>query len=84
MKHKIGDVVTIKSKEWYSKNKDKFGNVECGHVYFVRGMSKYCGVIAVIKDVDKGDELYSIDIDGYAYFWTDEMFEDAKDVTNEE
>ena len=42
MKHKVGDVVQIKSLDWYNKNKDEDGWVRKeGTVVFVTEMYQY-------------------------------------------
>lgn len=74
MKFKVGDKVTIKSREWYEENKDEDGYVDCGINVFTEEMVKYAGVSAEVKMVLSHD--YTIDADGGRYSWTDEMFED--------
>lgn len=73
MKHKVGDKVRIKSKEWYEENKDEDGDVQCGETLFVDSMARYCGNTATITSVDR---IYRLDIDE-SWEWTDEMFEDS-------
>lgn len=73
MKHKVGDIVTIKSKEWYDKNKDQDGCLDFGVDCFMPHMSKYCGREAHITGLQ--DYTYSIDIDNERWNWTDEMLE---------
>lgn len=74
LKHKLGDTVTIKSKEWYDSNCDGLGDVPLkGDIYFAQEMSKYCGYIATITEVYY--DCYRLDIDGDEWDWTDEMFE---------
>lgn len=75
MEHKIGDKVTIRSLEWYNKNKDEDGKVAAGSQSFVKDMSKYCGMQATIIS-DYGYGCYLIDIDKSQWSWTDEMFEE--------
>lgn len=73
MKHKVGDKVRIKSKEWYEKNKNRAGDILCGGMFFVGDMDCYCGKIATITEANV---TYKIDIDDHEFSWTDEMFED--------
>lgn len=57
-KYKAGDIVRIKSKEWYDKNKNKFGKVWTKslsgeyNVCFDQDFVKYCGREAVIFSVE--------------------------------
>ena len=81
MKHKVGDKVKIRSKEWYEKEKDEDGCVKCNDIYFMNAMSIYCGRHAVIKSV--GLDTYDIDSDGGSFLWTDEMLEDTGCSVNE-
>lgn len=78
MKHKVGDKVRIKSKEWYDANKKENGAVdESKSLYsFVEPMSKYLGMQAHITEI-KG-ESYSIDLDRNRHYWYDWMFEDEQ------
>lgn len=77
MKYKVGDKVRIKPLCWYEENKD-----EDGYFYlldggcFVHEMSKYCGMIATIDDVDDENDQYYIDIDSGKWVWIDEFFDD--------
>ena len=80
MKYKIGDIVKIKSQEWYDKNKDECGRVHC-ECLFVDDMSEYLGKTA--KIIEKYDNYYDLNIDGGQWTWTDEMFED-EDISNED
>ena len=73
MKHKVGDKVRIKSKEWYEKNKNRAGDILCGGTFFIEAMERYCGETATITSIDK---TYNINIDDNEFSWTDEMFED--------
>lgn len=79
MKHKVGDRVRIKSREWYEKNKNEEGSIETP-VVFVSNMSEYCGKIATITRAGK---TYKIDIDDNGFYWTDEMFEDDEPQVRE-
>ena len=72
MKHKIGDIVQIKSLDWYNNNKDKGGIVVC-KIWFTTYMCEFCGMNAKITGVQGNS--YKIDIDKEHYFWTDDMFE---------
>lgn len=75
MKHKVGDKVRIKSKEWYDKNKDYDGDVLCQGTYLSSSMAYYCGKMATITRIEASN-LYRIDIDNGEWWWTDGMFED--------
>ena len=76
MKHKLGDIVQIKSLDWYNKNKEEDGWVEEKHLSsFGLDMSEYCGRTAKIAAVV--DEYYFIDIDNGSWCWCDYMFEDG-------
>lgn len=77
MKHKVGDKVRIKSREWYSKNeKTHMGDIVLGELLFTRSMTNHCGQIATITYVDSNSTYYLIDLDNGCWKWIDEMFED--------
>lgn len=79
MKHKVGDKVRIKSKEWYEENKDESGEIDsCG---FTEMMRHYCGQVATIVDMD--NYSYLIDLDNGSYSWCDGIFEDDEPQVSE-
>ena len=82
-KHKVGDKVTIKSKEWFEKNKKNLFNhpsekqydyVKCGDFNMVSGQTEYCGKEATILSSYYG--CYYLDIDNMYWLWNDLMLED--------
>lgn len=74
MKHKVGDKVRIKSKEWWdAQPKNNFGSVYCGTNTFTDMMTYMCGKIVEIRDIS--EDTYTIR--GDYHNWTDEMFEDS-------
>lgn len=74
MKHKVGDKVRIKSKEWWNAQpKNASGSVDCGAEMFTDIMTDMCGKVVEISDVLK-DTYF---IKEYGLNWTDEMFEDS-------
>lgn len=71
-----GDIVRIKSIEWYNKfnqNGIIFSNL--GRNTFNKGMSKYCGQLATVEEVIKGFWI-KIDIDEGRFFWDSGFFEE--------
>ena len=52
MKYKVGDKVVIKSLDWYNINKNSKGKVGVP-LEFNSDMSKYCGMLATITNVEK-------------------------------
>lgn len=71
-----GDVVRIKSIEWYNKfnqNGIIFSNL--GRNTFNKGMSVYCGQLATIEEVIKGYWI-KIDLDEGRFFWDSGFFEE--------
>ena len=80
MKYKIGDKVRVKSLEWYNSDKSKEGNINCSNrVFFVADMSKFCGSIVTIKDIDRDIDAYVVEENNY--YWTDDMFEGLAEDT---
>ena len=81
LKHKIGDVIQIKSRVWYNINKNEYGDVISseGDAYFTSSLAKYCGHQAQIISIEKlGDKsYYKLDIDKPLWNWEDWMFEDS-------
>ena len=73
MKYKIGDKVRVKSLKWYNENKNKYGTVKCSEAYFQPTMSKFCGNILTIKNIDKTINTYIVEENNY--YWDDYMFE---------
>lgn len=85
MKHKVGDKVRIKSKEWWdAQPKNEEGDVRCGSDTFTDTMTCMCGKVVEISDVS--EDTYFIK--EYEYNWTDEMFDDSynpeKSILSEE
>lgn len=85
MKHKVGDKVRIKSKEWWdAQPKNKYGDVRCGSDTFTDTMTCMCGKVVEITDVL--EDTYFIK--EYGLNWTDEMFDDSynheKSILSEE
>ena len=83
MKHKVGDKVRIKSKEWFDKHAKHRGSyysilpkpADGQHHSFVDSMREYCGREAIIASVDT--HSYNIDLDREEdWHWEDWMFED--------
>ena len=74
MKYKVGDKVKVKSREWYNKNKNKYGAVNCSDMaYFQPTMLKFCENILTIKNIDKVINAYKVEENDY--YWVDDMFE---------
>lgn len=85
MKHKVGDKVRIKSREWYEKNKDENDEIKGNAAYFVSYMAIYCGKTATITEINCANCIYHIDLDDDEWVWTDGMFEDEtllKDIAD--
>ena len=87
MKHNVGDVVRIKSKEWYEENTSEGGMLFIkGWLVFTPYTSKYCGKTATILYADKRGKRnsYKLDIDsehgglvdGDGDWWDDYAFEE--------
>ncbi len=78
MKYKIGDVVRVKSLDWYNENKDSNG---CIDFYFPdisvslnSKMASFFGKKVTIEKINGNS--YSINEDGHRFAWTDGMFEE--------
>lgn len=76
-KFKEGDVVRIKSLDWYNSNKDKNGNVVVtGYICsFTKALSEFCGKCLVIEKVEDTGGIYLNDLPYVFYEW---MFEPGK------
>ena len=68
---KDGDWVKIKSKEWYEKWKDSFGDVRVCFD-FVKDMKEHCGRIYKIRAISSNEYIH---LDEVEYLWSMEMFE---------
>ena len=84
MKYKVGDKVQIKSFDWYYKNRDKIGQVDCGKTCFALSMVTFCGQIVTISSIQSWLEVYRIKEDGGTFNWTDEMIEGLVEKEDEE
>lgn len=69
---RVGDMVRIKSREWYENNKDLAGCITCEVCGFVPGMAEYCGRSFVIDAVY--GSVYKLRGAGIFYYSTD-MFD---------
>lgn len=70
-KLKKGDIVRIKSLDWYNNNKDENGNVtvtgySCS---FIKVLSELCGKCLVIEKVEDTGGIYLNDIPYIFYEW---------------
>lgn len=76
-KFKEGDVVRIKSLDWYNNNKDKNGNVVVtGYsCLFTKALSEFCDKCFVIEKVEDTGGIYLNDLPYVFYEW---MFEPGK------
>jgi hypothetical protein len=80
MKHKVGDTVRIRSKEWIDEQeKHNFGNIHDpdknpDSPLMVTEMQRWAGQTAVITK-EQGNRVYRLDIDGGDYAWQDWMFD---------
>lgn len=71
-KHNVGDVVRVKTLDWYNANKDSEGTVTLEYDFeFDEVYSEYCGATLTIIEVKNG--FYFVDENEYV--WTDDMFE---------
>ena len=73
-KHKIGDLVKIKSLAWYNTNKNYNGRV-CfigAPDDFIEDMSSYCGKTFMISSI----VLNGYRLNGVDYSWSDFMLEE--------
>ena len=76
-KYKVGDMVVVKSLDWYNNNKDCDGVVRVPCV-FVSEMTRFCGKFVTIRRVNS--RCY--DIEGNSFSWSDEMFEGLAEETH--
>lgn len=85
--HKVGDVVTIKSLEWYEKNKESNGYIhpqKPSVIIFNSRMAGLCGETFEIGEVFKtnlGDNSYYLKNDQSQWNWQDWMFEEEGDFS---
>lgn len=81
---KVGDLVTIKSIDWYNQNKNQFGRVERSgnEYYFSREMVCFCGKTLAIEHIEEeyGFPVYTLK-DGNGYKFNKYMFEKNKSYT---
>lgn len=75
MKRQENTKVRVKNFDWYKKNKDAYGNVLCGELYFTASMSCFCDKILTIRKINEDEKHYMTNDNNF--LWTDEMFEDA-------
>jgi hypothetical protein len=51
MNHRVGDIVRVKSREWYDANKDADGLVPCGDLIFTPDAAELCGTEQEIAEI---------------------------------
>lgn len=72
MKYKIGDMVRIKSLDWYNRHTNGT-EVDCGAYPFTSDMKEFCGQERIIANVCQ--ECYVLLGIDDKFVWTDEMIE---------
>lgn len=73
---KVGDRVKIKSREWYERWSDEYGEVRIGCA-FVKFMKDYCGRTMTISEVSP---LGNYRFKGVNYYFSLDMFEEVYPV----
>ena len=73
LKHAEGDEVQIKSREWFTKNKDSHDHILCGNEVFISMMAVHCGKTTTVTKVNC--DSYDLAIDGGRFYYNDEMLE---------
>lgn len=87
MRYNAGDVLRVKSLEWFKENR-KYDSyfcdfrVNCGKFYFHADMTPFLGKVITIRSVGSG--YYNGVEDNCRFYWTDEMFEELSKPTIEE
>lgn len=83
-RYKVGDIVRVKDREWYDKNKNSEGDVIRIIPRFLQEEAKYCGKIAKIISVEYCEDffypknkipVYYIDLDNCRVSWSEDAFE---------
>ena len=80
LKYKPGDVVVIKSIDWYNDNKDENGNVVLPYIDFTKSMSHFCGKAVTISSIH--GYVYELEED-YINNYTDDMIDSSYDDDEE-
>ena len=84
MKHNIGDLVQIKSRLWFERNKNKN---DYNNYNFSYEMAAYCGKVLYVSRIsDQYNHPYSLKMgDGTTlnYYWCEEWIEDEIYPNNE-
>lgn len=80
MKHKVGDIIRIKSIDWYNENKDEEGKIECGIDGFISSMEYLCGNEYEIEYVGRDGYF----VKGYPWKITEEMIDGGITKEDEE
>lgn len=75
MNYKVGDIVCIKSKEWYEQNKNNFGYITCDRLAFNSMMSCYCGEVGEITEIPNNKAYFIDSFDTGKLLWADGMIE---------
>jgi hypothetical protein len=71
MKHKVGDIIRIKSIDWYNENKDEDGDIKLTNDTFVSCMKNLCGNEYKIWYVGRDGYF----VKGYPWKITEEMID---------
>lgn len=77
---KVGDMVKIKSREWYEKwkNEDEYVSFPSLLYFFAKEMKEYCGKIVTISDEVRSG--FKVREDDKSYAWHPEFFEEVYPV----
>ena len=87
MKYKAGDVLQVKSLEWFEENKEyddlfQGDSVRCGCTNFIEEMIPFLGKTITVISLESS--TYNCEEDGDRFSWTDEMFEGLANPTKKE
>ena len=79
MKYKEGDIVRVKSLDWYNSTRDSNGWINLNGFKFNPDMKKFCGKTFTIKTIWL--DYYEFERNEYA--WTDDMIEGLASETDD-